>query len=119
MFLGVIAAVVLGLAQTPGKGPGRVLVDGKVHPEQVPDWVLWNQIFVMAAHMNEKSPSHGQELWTDRLHLPKQVMDEVITHGYEQLEMADAISKDSDDLVADSRKARPEKIDHPDKKEGV
>lgn len=119
IFLGVIAAVVLGLAQTPGKGPMRVLVDGKVHPEQVPDWILWNQIFTMAAYLDNKSTSHGEELWVDKLHLPKDVMREVVHHGYEQLEMADDVSKEANDLVADSKRARPEKIDHPDRKEGL
>lgn len=119
MFLSVIAAVVIGLAQTPEKVSGRVLVDGRLHPDQVPDWILWNQVFTMAAYMNEKSPSHGQELWTDRLHLTKQVMDEVVSHGYEQLEMANDVFKETGDLVSDSRKARPEKIDHPDRKEGL
>jgi hypothetical protein len=119
MFLGVIAAVVLGLAQTPGKGPGRILVDGKVNPEQVPDWILWNQIFTMAAYLDNKSTSHGEELWVDKLHLPKDVMKEVVNHGYEQLEMADDVNKEANDLVADSKKARPEKIDHPDRKEGL
>jgi hypothetical protein len=119
LFLAVSVAVVVGLAQTPDSSPGRVLVDGRLNPEKIPDWILWNHIFLMAATLDSKSATHGEELWLDRLHLSKKVMDDIVALGYEQIEMSDDVHREAEDLVADSKKDKPEKIDHPDKKMGL
>ena len=119
LFLAVTIAVVVGLAQTQGQSPGRVLVDGKLNPEKIPEWILWNHIFLMAATLDNKSATHGEELWMDRLHLSKEAMNEIVALGYEQIVMSDDVQKEAEDLVADSKKAKPEKINHPDKRKGL
>jgi hypothetical protein len=119
LFLGVIAVVVIGLAQTPTSTNGRVVIDGKLNPEMIPEWVLWNHIFMTAATLDNKSATKGRELWMDRLHLSKETMDEIVELGYEQIEMSDDMQREAETLVADSKKDKPELISHPDKKMGL
>jgi hypothetical protein len=73
----------------------------------------------MAANLDNKSSTHGKELWIDRLHLEQRVMNQIIDHGYEQLEMADDARKKADKYVADSKKDKPELIDNPKKNDGL
>lgn len=119
LFLAISIAVVVGLAQSPDSSRSRVLVDGKLNPEKIPEWVLWNHIFLMAGTLDNKAADRGASLWMERLQLSKAVMDEIVELGYEQLEMADDVRKQAEDLVADSKKANPVKINHPDKKKGL
>jgi hypothetical protein len=119
LLIAIAIAVVLGLAQPQNGKSGRVLVDGRLNPEKVPDWILWNEIFVIATHLNEKSSTQGRELWIDRLHLPENAMKEIIEIGYEQLEMSDDASNEAEDFIADSKKDKPDKIDHPNREEGL
>ncbi|MBN1570482.1 MAG: hypothetical protein JXA73_21745 [Acidobacteria bacterium] len=119
LFLAITIAVVVGLAQTPDSGRSRVLVDGRLNPEKIPEWILWNHIFLMAGTLDSKTADRGASLWMERLHLPKKAMNDIVELGYEQLEMADDVRKEAEDLVADSKKAKPEKINHPDKRKGL
>jgi hypothetical protein len=120
LIFALVAGVLAGLAYTSGdKGPGRILIDGSQNPDQVPDWILWNQLFLTAVHLKEKSSTNGQELWIDKLHFSDKVMKEIIDHGYEQVEMFDDIRTEGEEYIADSKKAKPEKSDHPDRKEGL
>jgi hypothetical protein len=119
LFLVTAIVVVAGIAGTQSKKSDRIIIDGKKEPERIPDWMLWDTLFQVAVHLNEKSSTHGQELWIEKLHLPEAVMQEVVAQGYEYAEMADDIRGEAEDLVSDSKKQHPQKIDHPDKKEGL
>jgi hypothetical protein len=119
LFFMTTIAVVVCLAGTQSKQSDRILIDGKNEPERVPDWIVWDVFFQQAVHLNETSSTHGQELWIDRLHLSQEVMDAIVAQGYEYVEMADDKAIEVENLVTDSKKAHPQKIDHPDRKEGL
>jgi hypothetical protein len=116
LFLGTTIAVVVGLAQTQGRSPDRILVDGQIEPDRIPDWIVWNEIFRMAVRLDEVSPTHGQELWMKKLHLPEEVMQEIISQGYEYMEMSSAIDNEAREHVSNSKSANSDLKDHPDKK---
>jgi hypothetical protein len=119
LFLSTTAVVVFGLAQSPQKDPDRLIVDGKLEPDRIPDWILWNRIFQMAVDMNETAPRGGQELWIDKLHLPEEVMGEIIALGYEQQKMSDDLVKEAQKHISDSKKNDSDLKDHPNKKEAL
>jgi hypothetical protein len=69
-------------AQNPATAPNAVVtVDGAKTPELVPDWILWRELFRVAALLSEKSPDSGQSVWINRLHLSQTQMQALIAHG--------------------------------------
>jgi hypothetical protein len=119
LLLAATIAVVVGLAHTQGKNAERILIDGAKEPDQIPDWILWNEIFRITVQLNENSHKQGLEVWRDKLQLPDEVIKEIIIHAYDHRDMADDLDIEARDLVADSKRAHPNKIDHPDKREGL
>jgi hypothetical protein len=119
LFLVTSMAVLVGLAHTQGEKADRILIDGAKEPDRIPDWILWDATFQLAVHLNEKSPKHGEEIWMDRLQLPKAVMKEIVDQGYAHAEMADDIEREAQELASDSKKDQPKKINHPNKTEGL
>lgn len=103
LLLGTIAAVV-AIAQTNSdQGNRKILVDGSQNPDQIPEWILWNELFQMAASHNEKLPGKGKELWIDKLGLPQKAMNELVNHGYESRELHAAANKEKDAIASESK----------------
>jgi hypothetical protein len=119
LFLITTAVVVFGLAQSPQKGPDRIMVDGKLEPDRIPDWILWNRIFRMAVDMNETAPRGGQELWIETLHLPEEAMEEIVALGYEHQKMSNDLVNEAQKHISDSKKNDSDLKDHPNKKEAL
>ena len=113
LFFAVTIPVLVGLAQSPEPSFDRVLIDGKMQPDRIPDWILWNEIFRTAVYLYEQSPTQGKELWVDRLHLPGKAMNELIWYGYEQQEMLESVSQKAMTI------ANNPKMDHPNQKEDL
>jgi len=66
----------------PGYRP-TVTIDGASHPEQVPDWILWREMFRAAVLLAEKAPDAGRDVWVNRLHLSPRQMNHLIALGRE------------------------------------
>jgi hypothetical protein len=104
LLLGTIVAFGVAIAQTQnGPANGRILIDGAQEPDRVPEWVLWDAVFRMAVLQSEKSPGQGEELWVDKLHLPRNVMTEIIQQGLGNRDFHAANESEARQIVAVSR----------------
>ena len=104
LLLGTLAAFVVAIAQTDKDTSNhRIIVDGAKEPDRIPDWILWHQIFQMAASHNDKLPGKGRELWIDTLHLPQSAMNELVQNGYDHRNLQAAAKNEKDKVLADSR----------------
>lgn len=119
LFLGTTIAVVVGLAQTQGQSPDRFLIDGKLEPDRIPDFILWDRIFQMAVQLNETAPDHGEGIWIQKLHLPEEVMKEIVAQGFEYLEMLDDADKEAQAHISDSKNEKSDFKNHPNKTEAL
>jgi hypothetical protein len=113
LFLGTTAAVIAGVAQSPNNIPNRILVDGAVNPEKVPDWVAWDAFFKIAVQLHENAPKHGHGLWSNKLGLPENVINEVVAHGQNQRDMQASFTSEAANILNSTDK------NHPDKKKDV
>jgi hypothetical protein len=113
LFLGTTLAVIVALAQPSINVPNRIIVNGAVNPEKVPDWVAWDAFFKIALQLDERAPKHGKDVWEKKLNLPSNVVNEIVSHGHSQRDMQNSIANEAKNIPNSTDKK------HPDKKQDV
>jgi hypothetical protein len=67
--------------QAGGAAQPVITIDGAIEPDRVPDWILWRELFSVAAMLADKAADGGQDIWMNRLGLSRAQMDLIIAHG--------------------------------------
>lgn len=67
--------------QAGGEAQLVITIDGAMDPDRIPDWILWRELFSVAAMLAEKAPDGGQDIWMNRLGLSRAQMDQIIAYG--------------------------------------
>jgi hypothetical protein len=103
LLLGTIVAAV-AIAQTDKeKRNPKLLIDGSQDPDQVPEWLLWNELFRIAAAQKDKSSHDAEAILFDKLQLPQSVLAHLVQHGLEHQALRDSTKSESKQIIANSR----------------
>lgn len=119
LFLGTAAAVVAGLAQSGKQVSTGMVIDGENNPEQVPEFILWEQLFQMAIQLEENAATDSHEFWTQKLNVSKDIMNDILALAYEHREMLEAVQHEARLQITNAEAPNSALKDHPNKKEAL
>jgi hypothetical protein len=100
----VILIVGVGLANTGTTAAMQsvrpvVRIDGSKEPDRIPEWILWEEIFDIAAILAEKESDRGRDLWIETLHLNWDEMLQVVARGQELKQLKETMDKEAERLI--------------------
>jgi hypothetical protein len=102
-----LSSVVFVVAQAQSRKPSpTITIDGAQTPERIPDWILWRELFGRVSIVSDMSPTHGKDIWVDKLRLTMPQMNELLQRASEHRDMDSAKHAEAKRLKASSKETK-------------
>jgi hypothetical protein len=100
LLLYFISAAIPAMAQNPpAKAKSVITIDGALEPDRIPDWILWRELFNVAAYFADNSPTSGRDFWIDRLGLSTAQMNHLIARARSFRDEEKQIDRDAKAII--------------------
>ena len=81
-FLALVSWISLFSPSVASAQAPTVTIDGSREPDKIPDWILWREMYLVAAMLADKSPDKGEEVWVRSVNLTYEHMAQLIEQGF-------------------------------------
>ena len=106
LLLSLLPIAVPTMAQKPAAAVTPIItIDGASEPDRIPDWILWRELFRVAALLADKAHDSGRDTWINRLGLSEAQMNHLIAHGRAFQDEEKQITSEANKIVGTSGKA--------------